>query len=164
MIIKGNADGSSISEISINKNVTLTEDTTYNITLDNVTRSSGQWKGAFSIYNNTSGKTLTVYITLVGENKSFAGNHGGIKLTGASGANINVVFRTESSGSLEFDAQYSNINDLQIENVTVNFSIESGTTFESGTSDGTTYSDYNSFFNAAKNSTSGSKFSLSTTS
>ena len=101
---------------------------TYYITLDEVTRTSDQYAAALTITNNTAGTTMTVYITLAGDSSLKSGvNHGGFKLSGSSGATINVIFRTASQGSLSFDAQGTSMADLQVENVTANLSIESGT-------------------------------------
>lgn len=156
-IIKGSSSVNN-AQIDINNNVTTSTDSTYYITLDNVKRNATQWASALIIYNRNAGTTVTVYITLIGENKLVGYNHGGLKLSGTSGANINVIFLTPSSGSISFDDSYSG-SDLRIENVTGTFSIASDCSF-SGTSGGTIYPDFNSFFNAAQTSTSGSSFTL----
>lgn len=162
-IIKGSASTNNaqidINNIDINDNVTATEDSTYYITLDNVKRNAPQWASSFIIYNKNVGTTVTVYITVIGENKLFGHNHSGIKLTGVTGAHINVILNTVESGSIDFDATYSGTTDFAVERVTSTVRVESGCSF-SGTSNGTTYSDVDAFFSAAKNSTGGSSFSL----
>ena len=158
-----NGNGVNNGQIDIRQNAGVTSDSTYYITLNNVKRTAGQWESAFMLYNNAEGTTLTVYITLIGENVLNSGsNHGGIQLQGASGATINVIFRTSSSGTLSFDSTYSGSTqkDLSVNTVTANFSIEDGSKFSNATSGGTSYTDASSFFEAAKNSTSGSSFTL----
>ena len=157
-IIKGSVSTNN-TQIDINGTTATTEDSTYYITLDNVNRNAGQWQSSLIIYNKTAGTTVTVYITVIGENKLFGHNHSGIKLSGVSGAYINVILNTVESGSINFDATYSGTTDFSVENVTSTVRVENDCTF-SGTSNGTTYTDVDAFFSAAKNSTNGSSFTL----
>ena len=134
-------------------------DLTYYLTLDNVTRPFSRYSSALTFKNNNAGTTLTVYLTLVGNNTLTADNHGGLKLTGVSGARINVIFCTTSTGTLKCKGS---IKDVQVENVTGTFSKQDGLYFTSATINGTSYSDMDSFFTAAQSSNSGSTFTIST--
>ncbi len=156
------ATGQNNSQIDINNGVTTSADSTYYITLDNVKRTAGEWASGLFIYNMNPGTTLTVYITLVGENSIIAGkNHGGLQVKAVSGATVNVIFMTTTGGSLFLDSQ-AKTDIVKESDGTVIFSVESGSYF-SGTSGGSAYTDASTFFTAAQNSTSGSTFSLTTT-
>ena len=154
-------DSPSCGELYINSESNVTGDATYYVTLSNVKREvrSNSGEGAFSIFNNNAGTTITVYITLIGENSFIADNHGGLKLTGAAGANIKVIFLTSSTGSLALGAQYGSTPDIQVERVNATFSIGSGNAF-SGTSGGSSYINATDFFTAAQSSTGGSSFTV----
>ena len=137
-------------------------DLTYYYTLYNVTRPFSNYSSALTFKNNNAGTTLTVYLTLIGNNSLTGDNHGGLKLTGAPGANINVIFCTTSTGTLKCKGS---IQDVQVENVTGTFSKQDGLYFTSATSNGTSYNDMSAFFTAAQLqlSNKGSTFTLSTT-
>ncbi|WP_407427136.1 InlB B-repeat-containing protein [Treponema sp.] len=156
-IIQGES-GTNNSQIDIG-NVTTSEDVTYYVTLDNVKRNAGSWASGLIIYNKNAGTTLTVHFTVKGENTIIGHNHSGIKLDGVSGANINVIWDTESGGSVTFGASYGSTPDYAVSNVTDSMTAASGCTF-SGTADGSTYSNIDEFFSAAKTATSGSTFTL----
>ena len=155
-ILQG-VDGQNSCQIDINQNVETENNLTYYITLENVNRQMEVGASGLAIYNTNRGKSLTVNINLIGENRIYGDNHGGIKLVGIQGYDsvINVVFDTQSTGIFHFGANYEEVfqpTNLQIENITSHISIASGCTFI-GEIDGNTYSDVDQFFNDAAVST-----------
>ena len=90
--------GSGSGEVYI---VSSTADAVFNITLDNMTLTSGEWSSAIDITNNSSG-TMTVNFIIEGTNSITAGNHGGIEVTAGT---ADVVFTTTTSGTLTCSAQ-----------------------------------------------------------
>lgn len=126
-----------------------------NITLKNLTKPSVANHSALTLNAASGNIDATIYLT--GTNSLTASNHGGIKFTGPAGRQINLTFNTTSSGTLSFDS--TSHKDIQIENVNYTISIASGLSF-TGRVGTTTYTDATAFFNAAKNSTAGSTFTI----
>ena len=126
-----------------------------NITLKNLTKPSVANHSALTLNAASGNINATIYLT--GTNSLTASNHGGIKFTGPAGKQINLTFDTTSSGTLSFDS--TSHKDIQIENVNYTISIASGLSF-TGRVGTTTYTDATAFFNAAKNSTAGSTFTI----
>lgn len=126
-----------------------------NITLKNLTKPSVANHSALTLNAASGNINATIYLT--GTNSLTASNHGGIKFTGPAGRQINLTFNTTSSGTLSFDS--TSHKDIQIENVNYTISIASGLSF-TGRVGTTTYTDATAFFNAAKNSTAGSTFTI----
>ena len=149
-------EGQNNEQIDID--IATDQDMSYNLTLENVHRPKVTYASGLILYNKNKNTELTVNIKLVGYNLIEGDNHGGLKLSGVSGAKINVVFDTESTASFRFRG-YSE-NDLQIENVEYEISIANGCTF-TGTSGGQTFdNDPQGFFNKAKSCRGGSEFTI----
>ncbi len=155
--------GSNSRQIDINKPTPTPHVGTYNVTLRNLTKPNATWVSALIIYNNGSNSTINVNMNLEGNNSLSGHNHGGLKLcadtAATTGATINLVFDTPSSGTLFFEATYDSTPDLEIVNLIGNISIASGLTF-SGTIGSTTYTNATAFFNAAKTHHGGCSFSI----
>ena len=93
--------GSGSGEVYIENS---TPNAVFNITLDNITLTSGAWSTAIAIKNNSSG-SMTVNFIIIGNNSITAGNHGGIEVLEGT---VNVIFTTNSSGNLNCSAQSDN--------------------------------------------------------
>ncbi len=75
----------------------------FEITLDNMSLTAGEWASAIYCKNSSPTGTMTVKFIVKGTNLSKGGNHAGIQV--GIGA-VNVIFTTTSSGSLTLDANY----------------------------------------------------------
>ena len=159
-------EGKKHEQIDINAEVTTDQNLTYNIILDNVKRivEHEEWCSGMIIHNKNANTELTVKIKLVGNNEIWGDNHGGLKLSGESGAKIKVVFDTESTASFTFGAKDNSTKDLQIQgilNTDYTISIAQGCSF-TGIVNGTAYNNPERFFEAAANNTVGeSSFMIS---
>ena len=134
--------------------------TDYVVELNNFQNEAPMNNGSFNIKNPNYGTVMNVELSIVGTNKSIGWNHGGLKLTSnsaAQGGTINIVFSTSSSGTLELGFGAANSGDIQVENVTANFSIAPGCTISEMKVGDTTYTNFNSFINAAKAETNPSR-------
>ncbi len=136
----------------------------YLVKMTDYSCNAGTWSSAFMITNSNAGTAPTVYVDVQGTNTSIGGNHGGFKLSGSSGATINVVFFTSSSGSLEAGCQRDNAGSFQISSVTGNYSVMANCELSGMTVGSTSYDTVADFFAAATTtSTTGdnAKFSIS---
>lgn len=109
---------------------------------------SGPSNSTITLKNDT-GKTMYVYLDIIGENWSIAGNHGGLKLTGTGGV-IYVILCSSSSGSLKLGFQSPGASVIQVEGVTTSFSVKSGSTISNMTINTGTYGNFDSFIDNAK--------------
>lgn len=135
-------------------------DDTYYVTLNEIRRNAEAYQSALTFENTYPGTSLTVYLTINGNNLLNAGNHGGIKVIGAEGAVINVIFLTTSTATLQFGATYDGIPDLQVENVEANFSFADDCTLTYARTNNVSHSSAEDFFTAAKTCTNGCEFTI----
>lgn len=136
--------------------------TNYDVELLDFNRPATQNCGAFTLTNSHSGTIMNVNLNILGTNSSTGWNHGGLKLTSGSnnqGGTINVVFTTTSTtgATLELGFKTDNSGDIQVENVTANFSVAAGCTVSDMKVGDTTYSDFSVFINAAINDKNSSR-------
>jgi hypothetical protein len=101
-----------------------TDNSVFNITLNNINLTATQWASAIVVENTSSG-SCTINFILVGDNYCTAGNHGGIECAGTKP--VNVVFTTETSGTFTISASYASNYSFQNDNGNnLNPSIDSG--------------------------------------
>lgn len=153
-------DGSSAGNSAPIDIISSGEDASYYVTIKDVRRNAGTYESALLLENNTPGTTLTVYLTVNGNCLLNAGNHGGIKASGVSGAIINVIFLTDSTATLQFGATYTGITDLQVENVTATFSFAESCTVTNARTDTVNHTTAETFFAAAATCTNGCEFTI----
>lgn len=143
-----------------------TDGNKYLLSLQDFNYTAGVWESATKFVNNNAGSTTDMYIDIQGTNKFIGGNHGGLKFvniysgwdTSSPGGTINVTFCTASSGTLELGFQYTGTSGcIQIDYVTVNFSVASGCTVSEMKIGDTEYSNFDSFISAARTNTDSSK-------
>ena len=142
-----------------------TDGNKYLLSLQDFNYTAGLWESATKFVNNNAGSTTDMYIDIQGTNKFIGGNHGGLKFVNiysgwdtSLGGTINVTFCTASSGTLELGFQYSGTNGcIQINSVTVNFSVASGCTVSEMKIGDTEYSNFDSFIRDAQANTDSSK-------
>lgn len=126
--------------------------TNYDVELNGFQNVAPRDYASFTINNNTPGAVMNVNLIINGTNKSVGDNHGGLKVTsgtGYPGGTINIVFTTTSSGTLELGFKRFSSHDIQVENVTANFSVDPNCTISDMKVGDTTYTDFNSFINDA---------------
>lgn len=139
----------------------LPESTTYILRLNNYNYTSGQW--ASSLYCNLGNSDIhaTLYVDILGTNKSIGGNHGGFKIaalnSSVTNSSVDVIFFSSSTGSFEVGRQDSSSGDLQVgdsSRISATFSFLSTCTVSNMTFGGTACSTTDDFLAKATGQTS----------
>ncbi len=142
----------------------LPESTTYILRLNGFNYTAGQW--ASSLYCNlaTSDIHATLYVDIVGTNKSIGGNHGGLVIaalnSSVTNSSVDVIFFSTSTGSFEFGRQDNGTPDLQVkDSISTTFSFLNTCTVSNMTFGGTACSTTEEFLTKARTQASGSSHS-----